>query len=73
MNENRGIFTLSGISGMLIATALLLSLLVVFTVWGLNVQNANMNNYYEVVNKKDIKSGIGGNGSKQSDHIVDVK
>lgn len=73
MNENRNVFGLDGIAGMLIATALLLSILAVFTVWGLSVQNANMTNFYKVVNEKDIKSGIGGNGSIISDHIVDVK
>ncbi len=73
MNENRSVFGLSGIAGMLIATVLLLSILAGLTVWGLAVQNNNMTNFYEVVNAKDIKSGIGGNGSARADHIVDVK
>lgn len=73
MNENRSVFGLSGIAGMLIATVLLLSILAGLTVWGIAVQNDNMTNFYKVVNAKDIKSGIGGNGSIESDHIVDVK
>jgi len=73
MNENRNVFGLHGIAGMLIATVLLLSILAGLTIWGLAVQNENMNNYYKVVNPTDIKSGIGGNGSMSSDHIVDVK
>ena len=73
MNENRSVFGLSGIAGMLIATVLLLTILAGLTVWGLAVQNNNMTNFYEVVNAKDIKSGIGGNGSIVSDHIIDVK
>ncbi len=73
MNENRSVFGLNGITGMLIATALLLSILAGLTIWGLSVQNENMNNYYKVVNATDIKSGISGNGSIRSDHIVDVK
>ena len=41
MNENeRGIFKLSGITGMLIATALLLTILVVLTVFGIKVQQS---------------------------------
>lgn len=49
MNENeRGIFNLHGITGMLIATVLLLSILVTMTVFSLNVQNKEANNYYKV-------------------------
>jgi hypothetical protein len=74
MNENRSVFALDGITGMLIATVLLLTLLAGLTVWGLGVQNANMANFYEVKNETAIGSGImGKNISKASDHIVDVK
>jgi hypothetical protein len=37
-NTNRGVFGLHGVTGMLIATVLLLGILVVLTVWGLGVQ-----------------------------------
>ncbi len=55
MNENRGVFALDGITGMLIATVLLLSILAGLTVWGLGVQNANMTKFYEIKDEKQIK------------------
>ena len=75
MNESdRSIFALDGITGMLIATVLLLSILAGLTVWGLGVQQANAENFYELKNESSIGSGImGENTSKVSDHIVDVK
>ena len=77
MNENRSVFALDGVTGMLIATVLLLSILAVLTVMGLGVQSANAENFYKIQNEKSIGSGIGfGEGhttSKASDHIVDVK
>jgi hypothetical protein len=49
MNENeRGIFKLSGITGMLIATALLLTILVVLTVFGIKVQQNEATNFYKI-------------------------
>lgn len=74
MNENRSVFALDGITGMLVATVLLLTILAGLTVWGLSVQNANMANFYEIKNETQIGSGImGKNISNPSDHIVDVK
>jgi len=55
MNENRSVFALDGITGMLIATVLLLSILAGLTVWGLGVQNANMTKFYEIKDEKQIK------------------
>ncbi|MDH4944390.1 DUF4006 family protein [Sulfurimonas sp. C5] len=76
MNENRSVFALDGVTGMLIATVLLLSILVGLTIAGLGVQNANAENFYEVKNETSIGSGIGfGEGhttSKAEDHIVSV-
>ena len=49
MNENeRGIFKLSGITGMLIATVLLLAILVVLTIFGIKVQQDQATNYYKI-------------------------
>lgn len=49
MNENeRGIFKLSGITGMLIATVLLLTILVVLTISAINVQQDQSTNFYKV-------------------------
>ena len=73
MNENRSLFALDGITGMLIATLLLLSILVGLTVWNMSVQNANAANFYELKDEASIRSGIGGtNPSTASDHIIDV-
>ncbi|MEA3418115.1 MAG: DUF4006 family protein [Campylobacterota bacterium] len=46
-NTNRGVFTLSGVTGMLIATVLLLSILAFLTVWGIGVQQGSASNYYD--------------------------
>lgn len=49
MNENeRGIFKLHGITGMLIATVLLLTILVVLTVNAIKVQQNEADNYYKI-------------------------
>lgn len=46
-NTNRGIFTLSGITGMAIAVVLLLAILVFLTVWGIGVQQKSASNFYD--------------------------
>ncbi|MCK9472618.1 DUF4006 family protein [Sulfurimonas sp.] len=69
MNENRSIFSLDGITGMLIATVLLLSILVGLTIWGISVQNTSATNFYDIKDETSIKMI----GSKQADHIIDVK
>ncbi|MGB1227355.1 MAG: DUF4006 family protein [Poseidonibacter sp.] len=49
MNENeRGIFKLNGITGMLIATVLLLTILVVLTMSAINVQQNESTNFYKI-------------------------
>lgn len=49
LNENeRGIFSIHGITGMLIATVLLLSILGVLTILGLGAQQNQATNYYQV-------------------------
>ncbi|MBN2895989.1 MAG: DUF4006 family protein [Campylobacterales bacterium] len=53
--ENRSVFAFDGITGMLIATALLLGILAFLTVWGLGVQQANSETFYVIENPKDIK------------------
>ncbi|WP_455757003.1 DUF4006 family protein [Sulfurimonas sp.] len=69
MNENRSVFALDGITGMLIATVLLLTILAGLTVWGLGVQNANMANYYDIKDEQSIRMF----GSDSAKHVVDVK
>ena len=70
MNENRSLFALDGITGMLIATVLLLSILAGLTVWGLSVQQGSASNYYELKDEKSIKM-ISADNAKYS--FTDVK
>lgn len=57
MEENkRSIFALNGITGMLIATVLLISILIVLTIFSLNVQQTQASNFYEIKNAKELKS-----------------
>jgi hypothetical protein len=46
-NTNRSVFGLNGVTGMLIATVLLLSILAFLTVWGLKVQQQSAQNPYD--------------------------
>ncbi len=55
MNENRGVFVLDGVTGMLIATTLLLSILAGLTYFGIAAQQRNANNYYEIKDAQSIK------------------
>ena len=54
--SKRNIFALNGITGMLIATVLLISILIVLTIVGLNVQQTEATNFYEIKNAKDIRA-----------------
>ena len=66
MNENeRGIFKLSGITGMLIATLLLLTILAVLTVFGIKVQQNEATNYYKI--NQDLQ-GLKMNSSDNHTH-----
>ena len=53
--KGSGVFSLDVITGMLIATVLLLSILAGLTIWGLGVQQANQQKFYKVVDEKSIK------------------
>ena len=53
--KGSGVFSLDGITGMLIATVLLLSILAGLTIWGFGVQQANQQKFYKVVDEKSIK------------------
>ena len=66
MNENeRGIFKLHGITGMLIATALLLTILVVLTYNGIKVQQNEATNFYQI--NQDLQ-GLKMNSSDNHTH-----
>ena len=69
MNENRSVFSLHGVTGMLIATVLLLSILAGLTVLGLGVQNANAQNFYKIQDEQSIKMF----STENAKHVVDVK
>lgn len=69
MNENRSVFALDGVTGMLIATVLLLSILAGLTVLAIGAQNANATNFYKVENEKSIQMF----STENAKHIVDVK
>jgi len=68
MNENeRGVFSLHGITGMLIATVLLLSILAGLTVLGLGVQNEAANDFYQIKDEQSIRM----NSTENAAHRVD--
>jgi len=69
MNENRSVFALDGITGMLIATTLLLSILGALTYFAIGAQQNNASNFYEIkdANKIEMRS------VNNADHRVQVK
>jgi len=69
MNENRNVWALNGLTGGLIATGILLSILAALTVGAIGVQSANSENYYKIVNEKSIKMF----STENSKHLVDAK
>ncbi len=68
-NNSRSLFALDGITGMLIATVLLLSILGALTILGLGAQQANATNYYKIDNAK----GMQFNSTANASHKVDAK
>ncbi len=64
-NTKRGVFALDGVTGMLIATVLLLSILVFLTVLGLGAQAGNADKFYKIENEKTIKMFDAGNAAKR--------
>jgi len=67
--ENRSVWALHGLTGGLIATGLLLSILAFLTVSAMSVQRANATNYYKIQDEQSIKM-ISVDNKK---HLVDVK
>ncbi|EDP3472650.1 DUF4006 family protein [Campylobacter jejuni] len=64
MENNRCVFSLSGVTGMLIATVLLLAILAVLTIWGLKAQQEVMQKPYSLKDVQSVKMF----GSKEQDH-----
>ncbi|MCE3576949.1 DUF4006 family protein [Campylobacter jejuni] len=63
-NNNRCVFSLSGVTGMLIATVLLLTILAVLTIWSLKAQQEVMQKPYSLKDVQSVKMF----GSKEQDH-----
>jgi len=54
-NTNRSVFSLSGVTGMLIATVLLLGILVGLTIWDIKAQQEVANKPYTIKNPQTLK------------------
>ncbi|MCX2683570.1 DUF4006 family protein [Campylobacter sp. MIT 21-1685] len=54
-NTKRCVFSLSGVTGMLIATLLLLAILVVLTIWGIKAQQEVMQKPYALKDIQNVK------------------
>ncbi len=52
MNENRSVFSIDGVTGMLIATALLLSILAFLSMSAISAQQNNATTYYKIDEEK---------------------
>lgn len=64
-NTNRGVFALNGVTGMLIATVLLLSILAGLTCWGISAQQSVMQKPYTLENASAVQEF----GSTREQHI----
>lgn len=64
-NTNRGVFALNGVTGMLIATVLLLSILAGLTCWGISAQQSVMQKPYILENASAVQEF----GSTRDQHI----
>ena len=64
-NTNRSIFALNGITGMLIATVLLLSILAVLTVLGLKAQQAVADKPYKITDPQALQMKDAAGASKK--------
>ena len=67
--EKRSLFALDGITGMLIAVVLLLSIVGVLTYFSVKTQAANASNFYKIDNEKEIQMF----STDSTKHVVDVK
>ena len=67
-NTNRAVFGLNGVTGMLIATVLLISILVVLTIWGLDVQQKSATNYYDPTSITSNLDNVKANSTENAKH-----
>lgn len=68
MNENRNIFSINGITGMLIATVLLLAILAFLTTLAIGTQQKSADNFYKLENPSEIQMKSADNVK----HVVDA-
>jgi hypothetical protein len=68
--KGSGVFALDGVTGMLIATVLLLSILVGLTIWDINVQKANQVTFYKLVNQKTIPEFSNKEDNAESHRVI---
>jgi len=70
LNEKeRGVFSIHGVTGMLIATVLLLSILGVLTILGLGAQQSQAQNFYKI--NQDL-NGLKFNSKDNNSHYQEV-
>jgi hypothetical protein len=73
-NTNRAVFGIHGVTGMLIATVLLLSILTVLTVWGIGVQQGSASNFYDPTPITGSLDNVKMNSTENAQHAFkDVK
>ncbi len=73
MNDNeRGLFAINGITGMLIATVLLLSILAGLTIGAITVQNAQATNYYKINQDTNGLKATGASDEQYKNYIGGV-
>lgn len=65
-NTNRSVFSLSGVTGVLIITVLLLSILAALTIAGISIQRQAMDNPYSLKDPQNIKMF----GSKFNEFVI---
>ena len=65
-NTNRNVFGLNGITGMLIATVLLLSILAGLTIWGLKAQQVVADKPYKITDPQALKMRDAANANQKA-------
>ena len=67
-NTNRNVFGLHGVTGMLIATILLLTILVVLTTLGISTQQNNATKYYDPAPYTESLDNVVANSKDNANH-----
>jgi succinate dehydrogenase/fumarate reductase cytochrome b subunit len=73
-NTNRNVFGLHGVTGMIIATVLLLTILVVLTMWAIAVQKDSATKYYDASSITGSLTNVKANSVDNAKHsFIDAK